>query len=205
MAKNNSKGIHNLKSCSLLLFYVNVILLAKYFPCRVEGCDYMDFVFIRQNSHSYELYGRDPSSMNFLGRLILQEQKLLILNILIIDTLKIRKCLTLLCPQDYCDGCQLPPRMLWRDSQACLKWSKRVWWFMSRGNGWFLYFSVSLFIIQCLLCHAFSCSSTLPFPLTSFPQQISMICQPDLLQNPACMSPDGMNTPQEVFFLKYWP
>lgn len=68
MAKINSKGTHNLRSCSLLLFYVNVILLAKYFPCRVEGCDYMDFVFIRQ---IYELYGRDPSLMNFLGRLIL--------------------------------------------------------------------------------------------------------------------------------------
>ena len=71
MAKINSKGIHNLRSCSLLLFYVNVTLLAKYFPCRVEGCDYIDFVFIRQNSYSYELYDRDPSAMNFLGRLIL--------------------------------------------------------------------------------------------------------------------------------------
>lgn len=46
MAKINSKGIHNLRSPFLLLFYVNVILLAKYFPCRVEGCDYIDFVFI---------------------------------------------------------------------------------------------------------------------------------------------------------------
>lgn len=54
---------HNLRSLSLLPFYhnnyINIILLAKYFPCQVEGCDCMDTMFRGQNSYPYGWYGRN--------------------------------------------------------------------------------------------------------------------------------------------------
>lgn len=50
----NKKDIYNLGSRSLLPHswnnYIDVILLAKYLPCEVEGCDYMGSVVTGLNS-----------------------------------------------------------------------------------------------------------------------------------------------------------